>query len=68
MASDGHDGFLADKGFSSVRWEKHWAKTYEAVVAATPQKSTRRAWPEGARCWAVAKRQLIEGLIWQLKD
>jgi hypothetical protein len=36
--------------------------------AATPQKSTRRAWAEAARCWSAGKRQLIEGVIWQLKD
>lgn len=44
VASDGHDGYLADKGFSSVGWEKHWLESYEALVAATPQKSARRAW------------------------
>jgi hypothetical protein len=38
------------------------------VVAATPQKSARRAWPEAAGRWAAGKRQLIAGVIWQLKD
>ena len=38
------------------------------MVAATPQKSARRAWPEAACRWAAGKRQLIEGVIWQLKD
>ena len=37
-------------------------------MAATPQKSTNRAWPEEACRWAAGKRQLIEGVIWQLKD
>ena len=37
-------------------------------MAATPQESARRAWPEKARRWAAGKRQLIEGVIWQLKD
>lgn len=68
MASDGHDAFLADKGFSSVEWEKHWLKTYGSLVAATPQKSARRAWPKEACKWASGKRQLIEGVIDQLKD
>jgi len=68
VASDGHGSFLADKGFSSVEWEKHWRETYGAVVAATPQKSSRRAWPEKACRWTAGKRQLIEGVIWQLKD
>src|ERR687886_2087151 len=49
VASDGHDGYLADKGFSSLEWERRWLEDYGALVAATPQKSTRRAWPERAR-------------------
>jgi hypothetical protein len=46
LTSDGHDAFLADTGFSSVAWEKHWLEEHGALVAATPQKSARRAWPE----------------------
>ncbi len=41
---------------------------YEALVAATPQKSARRAWPDAACRWAAGKRQLIERVISQLKD
>jgi hypothetical protein len=36
VADDGHDAFLADKGFSLVRWERHWLEAHGAVVAATP--------------------------------
>lgn len=68
VSSDGHDGYLADKGFSSVDWERHWLETYGALVAATPQKSARRAWSERACRWAAGKRQIIEGVISQLKD
>jgi hypothetical protein len=68
VASDGHDAFLADKGFSSVEWERRWLEEHGALVAATPQKSARRAWPEEYCQWAAGKRQLIEGVIWQLKD
>jgi len=39
-----------------------------ALVAATPQANARRAWPEGACRWAAGKRQIVEGVIWQLKD
>src|SRR5215208_506457 len=67
LTSDGHDAFLADKGFSSVAWEKHWLEEHGALVAATPQKSARRAWPEAVCRWATGKRQFIEGVIWQLK-
>lgn len=68
LSSEHHDVYLADKGFSSVAWEKHWSEIYGALVAATPQESARRAWPEQARRWAAGKRQLIEGVIDQLKD
>jgi hypothetical protein len=68
VSSDGHDAYLGDKGFSSVEWERYWLQEYGALVAATPQESARRAWPEKARRWAAGKRQLIEGVIWQLKD
>lgn len=37
-------------------------------MAATPQERARRAWPEKACRWAAGKRQIIEGVIWQLKD
>ena len=68
VGCDGHDCYLADKGFSSVDWERHWLETYGALVAATPQKSTHRAWSEEACRWSAGKRQLIEGVIGQLKD
>ena len=68
VSSDGHDSYLADKGFASVAWEKHWLESFGVVVAATPQRSARRAWTQAACRWAAGKRQLIEGVIWQLKD
>ncbi|MGI8649591.1 MAG: IS982 family transposase [Rubrobacter sp.] len=68
VSADAHDAYLADKGFSSVKWERHWLETHEALVAATPQRSAWRAWCEEACRWAAGKRQLIEGVIWQLKD
>lgn len=68
LSCDDHDAYLADKGFSSVDWEKYWLEEYGSLVAATPQKSARRAWPEKACRWAAGKRQLIEGVIDQLKD
>jgi len=68
IPSDGHEVYLADKGFSSVEWEWRWSEVHSALVAATPQKSSRRAWPEEACRWAAGKRQIMEGVIWQLKD
>ena len=41
---------------------------YGALVAATPKSNSRRAWPKADRRWASGKRQIIEGVIGQLKD
>jgi Transposase DDE domain len=68
VSSDDHGALLADKGFSSVKWERRWLEEYGALVVATPQQSARRAWSQKACRWAAGKRQLIEGVINQLKD
>lgn len=68
IRSDVHGTFLADKGFSSLGWERRWLEEYGALVAATPSKNAYRAWPEAACRWAAGKRQIVEGVIWQLKD
>ena len=41
---------------------------YGALVAATPYEDSRRAWSKADRRWASGKRQIIEGVICQLKD
>jgi hypothetical protein len=68
LSEDRYEAYLADKGFSSVEWEKRWLESYGALVAATPKDNSRRAWPEADRRWAAGKRQIIEGVIDQLKD
>ncbi len=65
---DGHTAYLADKGFTSVGWERHWLAEYGALVAATPKDNSKRAWDASGRLWAAGKRQVIEGVINQLKD
>ena len=37
-------------------------------MAATPKNNTRRAWSKEDRRWASGKRQIIEGVICQLKE
>ncbi len=59
---------LADKGFAGVDWERLWMEGYGALVAATPKNNERRSWPKKDRRWAAGKRQIIEGVIGQLKD
>jgi hypothetical protein len=68
IREDGHAAYLADKGFTSVKWGRHWLSEHGALVAATPKDNSRRAWPEADRLWAAGKRQIIEGVINQLKD
>jgi Transposase DDE domain len=68
IASDRHDAYLADKGFTGIEWERRWMELYGALVAATPYDNSRRAWPKADRRWASGKRQIIEGVIYQLKD
>jgi hypothetical protein len=68
LASDRHGAYLADKGFASIEWERLWMEIYGALVAATPKDNSRRAWSKADRRWASGKRQIIEGVIYQLKD
>jgi hypothetical protein len=68
VAYDRYGAYLADKGFTGVHWERRWLREYGALVAATPYDDSRRAWPKADRRWAAGKRQIIEGVIGQLKD
>jgi Transposase DDE domain len=68
IVSDHHDAYLADKGFTGVEWERRWLEDYGALVVATPKNNSRRAWPKEDRRWAAGKRQIVEGVIYQLKD
>src|SRR5215204_4867263 len=68
IAFDRYDAYLADKGFTGVEWERRWLEVYGALVAATPKNDSRRAWSKADRRWAAGKRQIIEGVICQLKD
>ena len=68
IAEDLHEAYLADKGFTGLEWERHWLERYGALVAATPYDDSRRAWSKEDRRWASGKRQIIEGVICQLKD
>jgi len=43
-------------------------EVYGALVAATLKNNSRRSWSKADRRWASGKRQIIEGVIGQLKD
>jgi hypothetical protein len=68
LACDRYGAYLADKGFTGIEWERLWMEIYGALVAATPKNDSRRAWSKADRRWASGKRQIIEGVIGQLKD
>jgi hypothetical protein len=57
LASDRHDAYLADKGFTGVEWERRWLEVYGALVAAAPKNNSRRAWSKAERRWASFARQ-----------
>ena len=59
IAGDRYEAYLADKGFTSLRWERRWLEDYGALVAATPKDNSRRRWSEASRRWAAGKRQII---------
>jgi hypothetical protein len=68
IIEDSQESYLADKGFTGVQWERRWLDLYGALVAATPKDDSKRAWAKSDRRWASGKRQIIEGIIDQLKD
>jgi hypothetical protein len=68
IASERHGAYLADKGFTGIEWEQLWMEIYGALGAATPEDNSHRAWSKADRRWATGKRQIIEGVIYQLKD
>jgi hypothetical protein len=68
IIEDSHEAYMADKGFTGVQWERRWLDLYGALVAATPKDNSKRAWAKTDRRWASGKRQIIEGVIDQLKD
>jgi hypothetical protein len=56
---------LADKGFSSLGWEKR--RLWSFTEPWSPPNA-HRGWPQVDRRWAAGQRQIIEQVISQLKD
>src|SRR5215210_5566602 len=67
IAQDRHGAYLVDKGFAGVEWERHWMEVHGVLVAATPKNNDRRAWSKEDRRWSSGKRQIVEGVVGQLK-
>jgi len=66
VSSDHHGAYLADKGFAGVGTALDGA-LWSARCGHT-EGNSRRAWSKADRRWASGKRQIIEGVIYQLKD
>jgi hypothetical protein len=56
------DQYVADTGFAGVRWERHWATAYGAVVVCPPHPHSRRRWPKPRRTWLAGLRQITEAV------
>ncbi len=59
--------YLADSGFTGLRWEPRWAHDYHAQLVAPPQANSRRAWDRLAKRWIAGKRQMVETVFCRLQ-
>lgn len=57
------DRYLADKGFTGLAWETHWARSYGATVLCPPERTHKRQWSRGQRRRHAAHRQIIETVM-----
>jgi hypothetical protein len=55
VASDRHEAYLADKGFTGVQWERRWLEEYGALVALHPEERLPPGLVEGGS--AMGSRQ-----------
>jgi hypothetical protein len=60
--------YLADGGFSSYRWLKHWQLAYHAQVIAPSPGNARLAWSAHTRRWLSSHRQVVETVFAILTD
>jgi len=68
LSQEPHPCFLADKGFCSPMWERHWLGTYDIGVLTPPYRSHKRAWPEEYCRTMSGLRQMVETAIGSLKE
>jgi len=54
--------YLADRGFNSPRWQRHWQLTYGATVLSVPPHNDphRPDWSRQDCLWLASHRQIIE--------
>ena len=62
--------YLADKGFASPRWCRHWATAFQARVHTIPQRKApeARAWSPADKKWLASHRQVVETAFAFLQD
>jgi hypothetical protein len=54
--------YLADRGFNSARWQRHWWVNYGALVLSVPPHNDplRAHWSRHACLWLASHRQIID--------
>jgi hypothetical protein len=54
--------YLADRGFNSARWQRHWYDTYGALVLSVPPHNDhqRADWSRQDCLWLASHRQIID--------
>ena len=54
--------YLADRGFNSRRWQRHWFETYGATVLSIPPHNDRQRadWTRADCLWLASHRQIID--------
>lgn len=57
------DRYLADKGFTGLAWEAHWADAWGAEVLCPPTRAHRRQWNRDQRHRHAGHRQIIETVM-----
>ena len=60
--------YLADRGFNSARWRKHWADRYAATVLSVPPVNDpqRSDWSRQDCLWLASHRQIVETVFSRL--
>lgn len=60
--------YVADTGFSGLRWEARWLRDFGVQVVCSPQRTSHRRWPKRVRRWVAGRRQVIETVIDRLLE
>jgi hypothetical protein len=62
--------YVADRGFNSARWQRHWQVNYDAIVLSVPPHNDplRLNWSRQDCLWLASHRQIIDTTFGFLAD